>query len=116
MTPPNELLIQRIQAAAAASPALQKQLAAVQSTDEAATLLTGVLESPVTAADLKIVNDAALSQMTDAQLEQIAGGGKNTPLIVLGSIFSFGLGCAILSIVGQIKNEPAGGCKDVMSS
>ena len=116
MTVNQDQLVENIQAAVAASPELQKQLAAVKSTDEAATMLTSALGSPVTAADLKVLSDAALSQMTDAQLEQIAGGGKNRPLIVLGSLVSFGLGCAILSIVGQIKNEPAGGCRDVMAS
>ena len=59
----------------------------------------------VSAPDVVAHFEAAVAQqgaMSDAELEQVAGGGEHDRAITL-SILSFGLGCAIRSILGAAQ-------------
>lgn len=115
MTPTQDQLVKHIQTAVAASPELQKQLAAVKSTDEAAALLTNAMGSPVTAADLNDISRTAAQDMTDDQLEAVAGGISTRDIFILLSVFSFGGACALASLL-YATNTAAGGCKGIMSN
>ena len=112
MTSNQDQLVKNIQSAVAASPELQKQLAIVQSNDQAADLLSKALGSPVTAADLKSLSDKVQSQMTDEQLEAVAAGakGKLFGLVLFTSLSTWGVGCAMASAIAEI-GKLEGGCK-----
>lgn len=109
MTTPQDQLIKKIQAAVAASPELQKQLTAVTSTEQAATLLTSAIGSPVTIADLDGISDAIKAQMTDAELDAVAAGGDAKNVFIVGSVLAFG-GCLMQSAMSEIQ-DGKGGCK-----
>ena len=88
-----------------ADPALTAQL---QSCTDAASSATAISKAAAakgidaSAPDLMRHFDAAVAKqgaMSDAELEQVAGGGVGGA--VLYSVVSFGLGCAIASIAGE---------------
>lgn len=114
MSPHQAQLIEKIQAATAASPELQKKLATAQSTQQIADALTQALGTPVTQVDLKDISHAAQQQMTDEQLDAVAGGGEKTPGILL-SVFTLGAGCALVSAVTEVLDKHSGGCKGFFS-
>lgn len=112
MTPTQDQLVKNIQTAVSASPELQKQLAAVKSAAEAAAVLTSAMGSPVTTADLKTISQAAQAQLTDEQLEAIAGGGRTRDDWIMISVASIGFGCAVGSIM-MASSPDSGGCKEL---
>ena len=109
MTTPQDQLIKKIQVAVADSPELQKQLTAVTSTEQAATLLTSAMGLTVTTADLDNISDALKGQMTDAQLDAVAAGGVAKNVFIVGSVLAFG-GCLMQSALYEIQ-DGKGGCK-----
>ena len=112
MTTNQDQLVKNIQAAVAASPELQKQLATAQSSEQAADLLSAALGSPVSAAELQSLSNHVQSQMTDEQLEAVAAGAGDRTDWILISIMSVGIGCAVGSIV--VASVPdSGGCKSL---
>ena len=110
MTSNKEQLVKNIQSVVAASPELQKQLTAVKSTDEAATLLTSALGSVVTAKDLQTINETSKAEMTDAQLEAVAGGDRGGAIFI--SIVTLGAFCALASVVYAAKDGGKGDCSN----
>lgn len=110
MTAPNDTLIQRIQTAVGSSPELQKQLAAAQSTEQAASLLTAALGATVTANDLQAINETAKADMTDEQLDSVAGGDRGGSIFI--SIVTLGAFCALASVVYAVKDGGKGKCSE----
>jgi hypothetical protein len=103
-------LVKSIQTAVAASPELQKQLAAATSTDQAAGLLTNALGSPVSVADLQNLGASVQSQMTDEQLEVVSAGGGLNVLAIVCSVLAVA-SCAAASVLAEVvPNSP--GCKE----
>lgn len=111
MNTQNTDLLKSIQAAVAASPELQTQLAAVTTTDQAAGILSSALSTTVSTADLNALSESAKADMTDQQLDAVSAGAGG--LGILLSFLGAGIGCAVLSAAEEIRIK--GMCKFVMT-
>lgn len=96
---------QRLQSAVADSPELHKKLSAASSLEDAASLLSTALDSTVSAHDLQSISRNAQSQMTDEQLEAVAGGGEHLGIIVIMSVLTFGIGCGLASAINEAQSK-----------
>lgn len=53
-------------------------------------------------------------ELSDDELEQVAGGKESRDGIIAGSVLSAGLGCAVGSIIGEAKGDTT--CEKYMGS
>lgn len=106
----NSELVERIKSAVGASPDLQKQLAGAQSKEQVTSLLSAALGGDVSAADIDALNHAASANMTDEQLEAVAGGVNGAAVFI--SIITAGAFCALSSVVYAVKEKETGGCEN----
>ncbi|TXT39627.1 MAG: hypothetical protein FD135_2059 [Comamonadaceae bacterium] len=94
-------------------------LAQVQGTDDAAQAAS-IIAAAAAKNGIEI-NEAELTQhfeeaskaaanqaLSDSQLEAVAGGMNDTEKMVLVSILSFGIGCALVSFTQAVKGSAAG--------
>ena len=95
-----------------ADPALLAQLQSCTDAASSAVVIAKAAAAKgvdVSAPDLVAHFEAALAQqgaMSDAELEQVAGGGKTGAILI--SVFTAGLGCLYASIDSAIKKTNCG--------
>jgi predicted ribosomally synthesized peptide with nif11-like leader len=106
-------LVTKIQSTVAASPELQKQLVAATSAEQVASLLASAMGSTVTADDLRQINAAVASEISDEQLEAVAAGanGQLAGLLIFASLVTWGTACALGSAISEIA-KGSDGCKN----
>ena len=100
--------ITQLQTMIQADPALVAQLQLCTDVASSAAVIAKAAAAKgmdVSAPDVSAHFEAATAKqgaMSDAELEQVAGGGVDAGVVVM-SIVSFGIGCALISIVTAIS-------------
>lgn len=101
MNTQNANLLESIRNAVSASDTLQQQLVSAKTADEAASFLSASLSIPVSVSDLAKLDHSVRAEMSDEQLEAIAGGSATIPdkgfHNIVFSVLSAGIACAIIS-------------------